>query len=126
MTIAKELTGVGFAPAAAHAVVGGGYNASLTAAGSSQATGTAVNSSLGMVAGADGTKAVTLPAVSAGTVTLFNNSGSTLKVYPPVGAAIAVPGTGVGSANAAFDHLTYKTMTYIYFSATQIVPMVTA
>lgn len=123
MALASELTGA-FPPGQAVAI-GGQYTA-LTAAGSSQATGTAVTASMSVVAGADGTKAVTLRGQAGDEVWLFNNSASTLKVYPPVGAAIAVPGTGVGSANAAFDHLTYKPVIYKCMSSTQWVPMVSA
>lgn len=124
MAYASELVGTGFSPGQASGV-GGQYTA-LTAAGSSQATGTPVTASMSVVAGADGTKAVTLKGQKGDEVWLFNNSASTLKVYPPVGAAIAVPGTGVGTANSAFDHLTYKVVAYKCMSSTQWVPMVGA
>jgi hypothetical protein len=52
-------------------------------------------------------------------VWVFNNSASTLKVYPPTGAAIAVVGTGVGTVNAAFSQLTYKTTIYKCLTSTQ-------
>lgn len=116
MAYAKELTGA-FPPGQASAV-GGQYKA-LTAVGSSQATGAAVTASMSVVAGADGTKAVTLQGQPGDEVWLFNNSGSTLKVYPPVGAAIAVVGTGLGTGNAAFDQLTYKTTIYKCLTSTQ-------
>lgn len=123
MALASELTGA-FPPGQAVAV-GGQYTA-LAAAGSSQATGTPVTASMSVVSAADGTKAVTLKGQKGDEVWLFNDSASTLKVYPPVGAAIAVVGTGVGTANAAFDHLTYKSVIYKCFSSTQWVPMVSA
>ena len=125
MTLAKELTGSGVPPATAKAM-GGQYSA-ITAAGSSQTDATAINVSMSVVAGADGTKGVILPAAEVGDdVTLFNNSGSTLKVYPDSGSAIAVAGTGLGSANAAFSQLTYKTTVYKKVTSTQWLAITTA
>jgi hypothetical protein len=123
MAYASELTGA-FPPGQASAI--GGQYTGLAAAGSSQATGTPVTASMSVVTAADGTKAVTLKGQKGDEVWLFNDSASTLKVYPPVGAAIAVVGTGVGTVNAAFDHLTYKAVIYKCFSSTQWVPMVSA
>lgn len=116
MAYAKELTGA-FPPGQAGAI-GGQYGA-VTAAGSTQANATAVAASMGVVAGADGTKGVILTGQAGDEVTLFNNSASTLKVYPPVGAAIAVVGTGVGTANAAFSQLTYTATIYKCLTSTQ-------
>lgn len=125
MALAKEMMGGGISAGQAQAI--GGQAATVAAAGSTQATGTTVNSSLVIVTGADGTKGVTLIAGQPGDeYTIFNSSASTLKVYPPVGAAIAVPGTGLGSANAAFSHLTFKVVRYVCQSSTQWFPLVTA
>lgn len=125
MALATEIMGGGLSAGQAQAINGQG--ASIAGAGSTQATATAVNVSNAIITGADGSVGVILPAGQVGdNVTLFNNSASTLKVYPPVGAAIAVPGTGLGSANAAFSHLTYKTVTYRCQSSTQWFPTVTA
>lgn len=118
MALAKELTGLGFSAQQASGI--GGQYAPLTAAGSSQATATAVSASMIVVASADGTKGLTLPAVEVGAeIWIFNNSASTCPVYPDVGAAIAVAGTGLGSANAAFSQLTYKTTIYKRVTSTQ-------
>ena len=122
MALAKDLIGVGTPAAQAVAIVGGSVNTSVTAAGSTASDATAVTASYATVASADGTKGVILPAVLEGEVTIFNNSGSTLKVWPPTGAAIAVPGTGLGTANAAYSHTTYAVVTYRAISATQWVP----
>jgi hypothetical protein len=125
MALAKELMGCGFSAGQASGI--GGQYASVTAAGSVQADGVAIGASMNVVAGADGTKGATLPAAEAGAeVWVFNNAGSTLKVYPPVGSAISVAGTGLGSANAAFSQLTYKATVYKYFTSTQIVACTTA
>lgn len=118
MAYAKELVGGAISPVTA-GVIGGAYGA-VAAAGSTQADGTVVNASMAIVTAADGTKGVTLYAGQVGdSVEIFNNSGSTLKVYPDSGAAISVAGTGLGSANAAFSQLTYKMTRYTKVTSTQ-------
>lgn len=124
MTYAKELVASGISPVTASGF--GGFNGAVTAAGSSQTDAAVVSASLGVVAGADGTKGVILQGQAGDSVTIFNNSASTLKVYPPVGDTIAVPGTGVGTLNAAFSHLTYKAVTYVNLDNSQWLPNVTA
>lgn len=116
MAYAKELTGA-FPPGQA-AAVGGQYGA-VVAAGSVQGDATAINASMAMVTAADGTKGVILTGQPGDEVWVFNNSASTLKVYPTTGAAIAVVGTGVGTANSAFSQLTYKTTIYKCLTSTQ-------
>lgn len=117
MAYAKELVGSGFSPGQASGV-GGQYSA-VVAAGSAQGDAAAVNASMAIVTAADGTKGVILTGQVGDEVWLFNNSGSTLKVYPTTGAAIAVAGTGVGTVNAAFSQLTYKTTIYKCITSTQ-------
>lgn len=125
MAMSKEIVGGGFSPGQANAL--GGQYVSLTAAGSSQATCTPVTASMVLVGSADGTKGLTLPAAQPGDeIWIFNNSGSTCPVYPPVGSAIAVVGTGVGTANSAFSQLTYKLTLYKYFTTTQIMALTSA
>lgn len=121
MALAREIMGGGASAGLARAMFGQN-NTAVTAAGSLQTDATAIVSSKNIVAGADGTKGVILPAVGQGTVTIFNNSASSLKVWPPVGAAIAVPATGLGSANAAYTQTTYSVVTYEWINSTQIVP----
>lgn len=121
MSLAKELMGAGMSAGTAKAV--GGLAGTVAAAGSVQGDATLVGMSLCIVTGADGTKGVILPAAEVGdSITIENNSGSTLKVYPPTGSAIAVPGTGLGSANAAYSHTTYAVVEYVVHSSTQILP----
>ena len=118
MALAKELMGAGFSPLQA-STIGGSY-AAVTAAGSSQAPATDVNASMVVVASADGTKGIQLPAVEVGaSIWVFNNSASTCPVYPDSGAAIAVVGTGLGTADSAFSQLTYKTTIYKKVTSTQ-------
>lgn len=118
MAFISEQMGGGTSAGQAKAMNGAG--ASLAAAGSAQGDAALVKSSITIVTGADGTKGVRLPASFPGeSCTLFNNAGSTLKVYPPTGAAISVAGTGLGTGNAAFSQLTYKATSYVCQSATQ-------
>ena len=125
MAYAKELVGVGVPPVTAVGM-GGQYSA-VTAAGSAITDATQVKASMAIVSGADGTKGVYLQGDVGDEVWLFNDSASTLKVYGDTSSvAIAVPGTGLGTAGAAFSHLTYKTVIYKKVSSTQWLPQVTA
>ena len=126
MALAEKIMGGGLSAGQAQAICGD--YAAIAAAGTTQGTGTVINVGNSMIIGADGTKGVTLVATASPgeSITIFNNSASTLKVYPPVGAAIAVAGTGIGTANTAFSQLTYKCTQYICFTATQWVAVTTA
>jgi hypothetical protein len=74
------------------------------------------------VTGADGTKGIRLVGEIGDSLWIFNNSGSSLKVYGATGEAIAVPGTGLGTANAAYTHTTYAVVEYIKITSTQWLP----
>lgn len=112
MALASEMMDGGWSATGVLSLLGGVQT--IVAAGNSQATGTTVTATNNFCSTADGTKGVTLPLVQAGeSVFIFNNSGSTLKVYPPVGGYITVPGTGIGTQNAAYSQLTYKPSMYI-------------
>lgn len=117
MALAKDVMGGGFS--AGQALALGGNYAAITATGSAQTDAATLSASNCVVAGADGTKGVILTGDVGDSVWVFNNSGSTLKVYPNTGAAIAVAGTGLGTANAAFSQLTYKTTEYKKITSTQ-------
>ena len=117
MALAKELMGAGFSAGQATGV-GGQYQA-VTAAGSVIGDAATLTAGMNVVASADGTKGVILSGTVGDEVWVFNNAGSTLKVYPESGGAISVGGTGLGSANAAFSQLTYKASVYKKFTSTQ-------
>lgn len=118
MTTASERMRGGLSGGTAVAL--GGAGSTLAAAGSAQGDAAAILTSIVIVTGADGSKGVILPADSIGDdVWVFNNAGSTLKVYPNSGAAISVGGTGLGTADAAFSQLTNKASVYKRQSATQ-------
>jgi hypothetical protein len=122
MALAKDLVAVGIPPVTALGI-GGQTNTALAATNSTQTgatAGTAVTVSNAIVTGADGTKCVVLPASQPGeSILLVNNSGSALPVFPPVGAAIVVPGTGMGSANAAYSQTANSVAMYVCLSSTQ-------
>lgn len=117
MALAKEVMRGGLSAGQARAM-GGGY-AAVTATGSAQTDAATLTASNCVVAGADATKGVILSGEIGDSVEVFNNSGSTLKVYPDSGAAIAVPGTGLGTANASYAHTTYAVCTYKKITSTQ-------
>lgn len=113
MSLATERMGGGMPAGMAKAIGGQTVSLAVTGASSSQALAAPVKASNVILTGGDGTKSAVLPYGENGDeVTLFNNSGSTVPVFPPVGGAIAVPGTGLGSANASYAHTTYATCTY--------------
>ena len=121
MALAKDL--VPAFPAGQANANGGQCNAALAAAGSTLADGTPITVSNTIVTGADGTKGVTLPYMAPGELVLiFNNSASTLKVWPP-GATVALstPGSGMGTVGAAFSLTTYRLALIIAISATQYI-----
>lgn len=124
MASAKEVMGGGFSGGQALAM-GGAYT-TVAAAGSTITDATAVTASMCVVTAADGTKGVALSGQVGDEFWIFNNAGSTLKVYPESAAAIAVAGTGLGSAAAAFSQLTYKTTLYKKITTTQWLALTTA
>lgn len=116
MALAKTLMGAGFSAGQASAI-GGNYTA-YAAAGSTNADATAIGAGASVVTGADGTKGVILTGQAGDSITIVNNSGSTLKVYPTSGAAIVVPGSGMGTTDAAYSHTTYAVVTYRCLTST--------
>lgn len=126
MALATELVNAGFSPGQA-AGIGGQTNAGVTAAGSTIADATPIKSSMAIVAGANGTTGVILTGQNGDEVWIFNNTSSTLKVYPDSStSAISVAGTGLGTPGAAFSHLTFKSAIYKRISSTQWFVNVTA
>ena len=121
MSLATERMGGGMPAGEAKAIGGQTVSLAVSGASSTQALAAPVQASNVILTGGNGTKSAVLPYGENGDeVTLFNNSGSTVPVFPPVGGAIAVPGTGLGTANASYAHTTYATCIYkCQSSATQ-------
>lgn len=125
MTMAKEIVQAGL-PAGVAKGIGGAFSDTV-ATGSVQGDAAVLTSSLTTVTAADGTKGVILPAGEVGDeFWVFNSSGSTLKVYPPLGSAISVAGTGLGTVNAAFSQLTQKSTMYKIVKTTQVFAVTSA
>lgn len=117
MAYAKELVQAGLSAGTAKGI--GGQYTTKAATGSTQANAATLTASMTVVTAADGTKGVALTGEIGDSVWVFNDSGSTLKVYPNADAAIAVPGTGLGTVDAAYSHTTYATCIYKRLTATQ-------
>lgn len=124
MTMAKEAMGGGLSAGTAQAL--GGQGGTVAAAGSASTDATTILVSINIATGADGTKGVILPAGAVGDeVWIFNNSASTLKVYPPSGSKIDITGTSTGTTDAAHSLLTFKCGMYKCQSSTQWFVLVT-
>lgn len=85
---------------------------SISAAGSTQGTATAITFDITTISG--GTGGVRLPAVTGKRIMIRNNTGSTINVYPNAGAQIETLGN-----NVAYAMLTSTTVELVSFSATQ-------
>lgn len=112
MPLAEELVRVGVPPLQAQ-IIPSGTVAAVTATSSSTTT-TAVLLAAGVnrVTGADGVK---LPAANPGSsVMIINDTNATIKVWPPAGGAIQVPGTSFGAAvaDAAYSLTQFQTATF--------------
>lgn len=117
MASAKEIMRGGLSAGSAKAI--GGAYVDIVAAGSVIGDATAITASMTIVTGGDGTKGVAISGEIGDEVWVFNNSGSTLKIWPESAAAICVPGTGLGSAAAAYSQLTYKSSVFKKVTSTQ-------
>lgn len=127
MTFPAELIGIGVPGLTATNF--GGNGISVVALGSSQSTAAQIKTgaSLIIVTGGNGTLAVTLPAVEEGSECwVFNSSSSNLPVFPPVGAAIATSGTGLGTANSSFTLAPNKLCLFKWQATTQILANISA
>ena len=113
MTLAKELIGVGLSPVTASTVPHGTVAAVTATAASAQATAVELAAGVNRVTGSDG---VRLPNCEAGgSCIVVNDTGSSIKVWPPTGGAIQIPGTSFGLAvvNTAATHTLFSTVEYI-------------
>jgi hypothetical protein len=90
-------------------------SASVTAAGSTQGTGTVLTTEFNRVSTVTSGSGVVLPSATAGmAIVIVNSSANTLLVYPASGAAINSLSTNVG-----YSHVTLATLQYIAISSTQ-------
>jgi hypothetical protein len=92
-----------------------GVDAALTAAGSTQGTGTALTKAINNVTTVAASTGVVLPTAVAGYVIIVRNGGANaLNVYPATGAAI-----NAGAANAAHSLPVGAMIQYVAMSTTQ-------
>ena len=90
-------------------------NPSVSAAGSTQGTGTILTTEFNRVSTVSSGSGVVLPTATAGmAIVIVNTSANTLLVYPASGAAINSLSTNVG-----YSHVTLATLQYIAISSTQ-------
>lgn len=112
MALAEELMGVGLSGGAARVIPSGTIAAVTATTSSTTLTATVLHAGVNVVTGSDGVK---LPAANAGSsIQVINDTGSTIKVWPPAGGAIQVPGTSwaLATPDAAYSHTTFATVIY--------------
>ena len=115
MTTQAKLMGSGLAAAAATQITSGDLTNSITAAGATQATATAIYSEVNIVTTAAAATGVLLPSNRAAgdQLEVANLGANALAVYPPVGSAI-----GTGATNAAFSVPVSKTCLFRQVTST--------
>lgn len=115
MPILDQIIGSGISPFAASAISGG--TATVTAAGTTLATGTLIstgNAYISIVSSSG--KSVTLAQCSPGTsYVIYNGGANTANVYPPTAAEIFTN----GAAGAKYTLAAQKTATFNKYTATQ-------
>lgn len=114
MALAREIMGGGFSAGSADAIQGG-VNLTVSAAGTTQGTATAITTSNIYVSTAAANSGVILPATMQGDwLVIFNGGANPVTVYPPVGAKINALATNGGAILA-----TNTACIYFCFSSTQ-------
>ena len=112
MTLPVELVRAGMPPGTATTACNGTTAAVTATSSSTLATAVELSAGINRVTGSDG---VRLPNCEAGgSVLVVNDTGSSIKVWPPTGGAIQIPGTSFGSAVAgtAATHTLFSTVVY--------------
>lgn len=120
MTLANELVRVGVPPVTAGAINSGNTAAVTATSSSTLATAVELQAGVNRVTGSDG---VRLPSIGqpGDSVLVINDTGSSIKVWPPTSsAAIGVPGTsfGAASAGAAYTQTLYAVVEFVCYSST--------
>jgi len=96
MTLPVELTRAGMSAGTAAVACNGTVAAVTATSSSSLATATELAAGINRVTGSDG---VRLPNCGAGgSVMVINDTNASIKVWPPSGGAIQIPGTSFGLA----------------------------
>lgn len=112
MALAEELVGVGVTAGQAVVIVGGTVAAVTATTSSTTTTAVLLKAGINRVTGSDGVK---LPAMNPGSsCQVINDTASSIKVWPPAGGAIGIPGTsfGLAVADASYAHTAWQIITY--------------
>jgi hypothetical protein len=114
--LAEELMGTGVSGESAKKLPNGGVAAVTAIASSTLATAVELKAGINVVTGADG---VRLPNCNAGSsVIVINDTSSSIKVWPPTGGAIQIPGTSYSLAVAGTQTTQTLFSTIEYFCVT--------
>lgn len=121
MAFAREIMQGGFSAGGADAIQGG-VNLTLSAAGTTQGTATAINTSNVLVSTVASGAGVIIPALQQGDWGIIYNGGANpLLVYPPTGAKINQAAT-----NAGITLATNTNLLFFCFSSTQFMAHLSA
>ncbi len=110
--LAEELMPVGIPGIQAIALPNGNVAAVTATSSGTQATAVQLAAGINRVTGSDSVK---LPNCNAGSsVIVINDTGSSIKVFPPTGGAIQIPGTSFGLAvvNTQTTQTLFSTIEY--------------
>ncbi len=118
MALAKEMMGGGFSALAARAI-NGQINATVSAAGTTQATGTALNAGHNIVTTVAASSGVRLPACEIGDEVFVYNGQVTnaLTVYPDTGATINQLAANIGMLLSPYTGVMFKRATSTVWTA---------
>jgi hypothetical protein len=112
MPLAEELVGVGISPGQAITLPNGNVAAVTATTSGTQATAVGLKAGINRVTGSD---SVRLPAANPGSSCIvINDTSSSIKVFPPTGGAIQIPGTsfGLAVANTETTQTLFSTIEY--------------
>ena len=121
MPLSANVLQGGFSGGSARAIVGGAINPTVSAAGTTQGTGTAISADVVIVSTVASGAGVTLPLVGHGSMVVYNAGANPLKIYPGLGAAI-----NQLSANSAITLSTSTSVVLTWASVTQIIATLSA
>lgn len=121
MALSAEIMGGGFSAGAADAIQGQ-VNLTISAAGTTQGTATAIKTSNNIISTAAASSGVILPAAQQGDWLIIYNAGANpVSVYPPTGSKINQIAT-----NAAMTLGINTNCIFFFFSSTQVIAHLSA
>lgn len=122
MPLAKNVMGAGIPAAQARGINGNNVNAAVTAAGTTQATATAVTADVNVVTTATtGQGAILYSGVPGDSQIVYNNTTADIKVYPHTGGNV-----NQLAANSGFVLAPYTAVQCVLINATQWVAFLSA